>query len=251
MSYKQLAEPNVDITEKAGLCLQFSRRGFGATKIEDTAYDAFQNTQFKHFDRNFPEGVSFPVWFEWWGSIKWSDGVTRTQRYDHVAIRHKDGKIYSSPLTGVGRSVFNSVDELARAFGAGMKFYAWTEDISNVRVIEEEEMRKFNEGDRENKNTAFYGEDLGRFKFAVGMEYDLADYAIMKSDEFLEHALINKGDIENIQTKLGVKISDGFIKRPAKSLLYGLTLPSGAVANPQDVADAANLRTIKGALGIK
>lgn len=142
MSYKQLIDPNLNLSEEAGLCLQFSRRTFGAPKVEDTAYEAFGRTKYQHFDRNFPDGVSIPVWFEWWGNIKWSDGITRYARYDHVAVRAANGIIYSSPLSGRGQARFNSVDELTKAFGAGMKYYAWTEDISNVRVVEPESEKK-------------------------------------------------------------------------------------------------------------
>lgn len=132
---KQLVQPNIEIVEKAGWCLSYARRAFGADAVEPSAYVAWQNTKYKHLDRNFPQGVSFPVWFEWWGDL----GSGR-QRYDHVAVYHTDGKVWSSPLAGTGRAWFATIDDLVRAFGGGMKYLGWSEDISNVRVIKEEGM---------------------------------------------------------------------------------------------------------------
>ncbi|MFC8008922.1 hypothetical protein [Streptomyces cinereoruber] len=132
---KQLVNPNLQIYEEAGLCLQFARRVFHAPAVEGTAWEGWQNTKYKHSDRNFPQDVAVPVWFDWTGDI----GSGR-RRYGHAAVRHSDGKIYSSPLTGYGRAWFNSVDDLAREFGGGMKYVGWSKDISGVKVVEEEDM---------------------------------------------------------------------------------------------------------------
>lgn len=144
MAWKQLVQPNLEIIETAGLCLQFARRVFGAPKVEDSAWEAWERAKHKHADRNFPAGVSVPLFFDWTGNIKWSDGVWRKARYGHAAVLHTDGKIYSSPLTGRGRAWFATVDDLTRAFGGGMTFVGWTEDISNVRVVEYKEANTMN-----------------------------------------------------------------------------------------------------------
>lgn len=133
---KQLIDPDVEISETAGMCLQYARRVFGLPAVEDSAWEAWVNTRYKHKDKEFPQGIAVPVWFDWTGNIKWSDGVWRTQRYGHAAVRTADGKIWSSPLSGKGRAWFASVDDLSRAFGNGMKYVGWSEDISNVRIME-------------------------------------------------------------------------------------------------------------------
>lgn len=138
----QLINPNFTIKEVAGRCLQYSETVFGHPGVGDTAWDEWNNTKLKHRDRNFPSGVAFPVWFDWSGNIKWSDGVIRWGRYGHVAVMAGDGTIYSSPLSGVGRATFPSVDALTRAFGNGMTYVGWSEDIANVKVIEGEDMSK-------------------------------------------------------------------------------------------------------------
>lgn len=96
--------------------------------------------------------------------------------------------------------------------------------------IKEEQVELFNEGDRKNINTALYGEDKGRYKVAVGKPFKEALYSILKSDQFKEDALLNKGDIENLKSRFGTGVSDKFVGKPSKSLLYGLTTPSPATA---------------------
>ncbi|WP_153008333.1 hypothetical protein [Rhodococcus pyridinivorans] len=138
MAWKQLVQPNVAINETAGLCLQYAKRAFNNFTSGTNAWDAWEAAQYKHRDRNFPEGVAVPVWFDWTGTVKWTDGIWRTQRYGHAAVRMPDGKIWSSPLTGHGRAWFASVDDLARAFGGGMTYVGWSEDISGTRVTKDE-----------------------------------------------------------------------------------------------------------------
>jgi hypothetical protein len=128
---RQLVKPNFEIIEIAGWCLRFSDKVFGLNAAYPTAWQAWTNTKFKHEDRNFPPGVAVPVWFDWVGDV----GSGR-QRYGHVAVRAPDGKIWSAPLSGTGRAWFATVDDLTRAFGNGMKYVGWSEDISNVKVIE-------------------------------------------------------------------------------------------------------------------
>lgn len=133
MSYKQLVKANVGISEQVGWCLSYARRVFGRPAVEPTAWDGWQRCKYKHKNRSFPKGVSFPVWFDHWG-----DYGSGWARYGHVAVVHTDGRVYSSPLNGYGRAVFGSVDELVatfRAYGLNMTYVGWSEDISGARVI--------------------------------------------------------------------------------------------------------------------
>ena len=131
MPWRQLITPNYEINERAGMCLSYSRRSYGLPAVEPTAYAALRALKHFHADRHFPD-ASIPVWFEWWGDL--GNGAGRI-RYDHVAIRDKSGRIWSSPLSGNGRAWFATVDDLVRAFGNGMKFLGWSEDISGYRVV--------------------------------------------------------------------------------------------------------------------
>lgn len=127
----QIIQPNYAINEVAGLCLSYARKTFGLPAVEPTAYEAFRKLKYFHADRNFPVG-SVPVWFEWYGDL--GNGSGRL-RYDHVAVRDASGTVWSSPLIGKGRVAFSSVDALVRAFGGGMKYLGWSEDISGTRVV--------------------------------------------------------------------------------------------------------------------
>jgi len=134
---KQLRNPNFNVSDDAGWCLRFADKVFNIKAVYPTAWKAWKGTKFPHADRNFPAGVAVPVFFDWWGDV----GSGRAQ-YGHVAVRGADGKIYSSPLKGNGKSVFNSVDALVKAFGGGMIYVGWAEDLSNIRIVEGEDMSK-------------------------------------------------------------------------------------------------------------
>lgn len=137
MPYKQLVLPDMSIQEQTGWCLKFTERSFKTPALYATAWQGWQSAQFKHEGRNFPTGVAFPVWFNWWGDL--GNGLGKVQ-YGHVAFVYTDGKVYSAPLSGYGRASFDSVDALARAFGGGMTYAGWSEDLAGIKVIEGEDM---------------------------------------------------------------------------------------------------------------
>lgn len=147
MSFIQLVQPNLNISVQAGRCLEFTEDSFGVPNLYANAWEAWQATQYKHLDRNFPD-VAVPVWFDWSGNILWTDGVVRYGRYGHAAVRTRDGKVHSAPGVGVGSKVFNNVDELTAYFGGGMTYVGWSEDIAGVNVIKEEDMAKIENRDQ-------------------------------------------------------------------------------------------------------
>lgn len=133
--WTQLKPFNPNINVEAGDCYMYQRMSFGLPAIEPSAWAAWENAKYKHADRNFPSGVSVPIFFDWSGTI---NGVYA--RYGHAAVMSADGKVYSSPLSGAGHAWFNSIDDLIRAFGGTMTYVGWTEDIANIRVIKENTM---------------------------------------------------------------------------------------------------------------
>jgi len=137
MEYAQIKSPNLGISEDAGWCLRFTERSFGVPLVYPSAWEAWEATEFKHLDRDFPN-AAVPVWFDWTGDVG-----SGKQRYGHVAYRSPDGVIHSAPGVGQGSITFNSVDELTQYFGNGMTYVGWSEDIAGVKVIEGEEMEYF------------------------------------------------------------------------------------------------------------
>lgn len=161
MSWTQLKPVDMSVMKTAGRCLEFAEDSFDVPNLYDSAWQGWESAQYKHKDKDFPKGVYVPVWFDWTGSVQWTDGVWRTLRYGHVAYT-KDGKVYSSPPTGYGRAWFNSVDDLVNAFGGGMKYVGWSEDIAGIRVVKEESMSKPNTQQLHDMGTAVYRAIFGR-----------------------------------------------------------------------------------------
>lgn len=126
---KQLIQPNLNVSVPAYYCLSYSNKVFG---IQDGAYycaaDAWNGAKFKHYDQP-PTDVAVPVWFQWYGTV---DGETR--EWGHTAVSVPGKGVYTSPFTGVGSLRYNNVQELAQAWGT--PYLGWSEDISNVRVVE-------------------------------------------------------------------------------------------------------------------
>jgi len=74
-----------------------------------------------------------PVWFSHFGTY---NGVYKN--WGHVAI-YKDGTIWSSPISHKPYAdIWTSIEQVEQRYNC--KFIGWSEDIGNVRVIEEEDM---------------------------------------------------------------------------------------------------------------
>lgn len=139
---KQLVNPNLDPTifsggwvlnDWLGWCLAYTEVAFGADRVSATATDEWNRISFRHEDRNLPSGVYVPVWFSHFGTY---NGVYKN--WGHVAI-YKDGTIWSSPISHKPYAdIWTSIEQVEQRYNC--KFIGWSEDIGNVRVIEEEDM---------------------------------------------------------------------------------------------------------------
>ena len=81
----QLITPNPNIPAEEGMCLQYVRQAFGLPLRYGSATEAWNNSPSQHRDRNYPQGVWFPVW---WALDKNVNG--------HVALVAPDGSVYST-----------------------------------------------------------------------------------------------------------------------------------------------------------
>jgi len=128
MTFTQLVIPNPDIDCQPGWCLQYVRQAFGAPIVEPTATAGWANAQFKHEDRNFPENCFVPVWFS-----------LTTEPAGHVALMCPDGSVYSTSDDSTVPHHHPSLDDLIAYYWRNpLTYLGWTEDISNVRVVESE-----------------------------------------------------------------------------------------------------------------
>lgn len=124
----QLITPNPDIAAEEGMCLQYVRQTFGLPARYASATEAWNNSPSQHTDRNYPQGVWFPVW---WGLDKNVNG--------HVALVAPSGRVYStsdldpSPLH-VHVSVAD-VEAYYAHYGMTLSYRGWTEDVAGTPVI--------------------------------------------------------------------------------------------------------------------
>lgn len=134
---KQLVAPNPDVQDYAGMCLQFAQTVFGAPAKYDSAWEAWNATQFKHdISENVPNDISTLIWFEHWGSYG-DEGHEVYGNWGHV-VTFVSGRGYLSSPAGklgtYGQSWFATISEVERAFNS--KYVGWSEDINGLRVAE-------------------------------------------------------------------------------------------------------------------
>lgn len=146
MSYKQLLYPNLDndpsnplyvwiggqiISDWWGWCLAVTAASFGVSGSSYSAKTAWQACSTKHTDRNIPEGLYVPLWYE-------------GGEYGHVVIGYRKGSnltIYSSPYTHIATfQVFTGdlnwlLDYIGQVYGVG-GFNGWSETLLDSRIIE-------------------------------------------------------------------------------------------------------------------
>lgn len=126
--YSQLVQPNLSVVGDIGYCLKYADNVAGLSHGEQTAWIAWNNTQFPHTDP-IPTDVDVPCWFSYY-----LNGVN----LGHVVWSIKGTQFYSSPYNKpTGHNVMSSIAEVERLYG--VKYVGWSEDISGLIVIQQEE----------------------------------------------------------------------------------------------------------------
>lgn len=146
MAVRQVLSPNLDtdpnnplyiwiggqiLTDWLGWCLAVVAGSYGAAGSSYSAKTAWQSCPTKHYDRNIPEYVWVPLWYE-------------GGDYGHVVMGFRQGNgitIYSSPYTH--KATFDrfdgelnwALDYIGRVYGVG-SFTGWSETVLDSRVIE-------------------------------------------------------------------------------------------------------------------
>lgn len=146
MAWKQILSPNLDndpkkplyvyqggriLTDWYGWCLAVVHASFKAKGSSYSAKTAWQACGTKHKDRNIPEGIYVPLWYE-------------GGQYGHVVIGYRKGNsitIYSSPYTHKATfQIFNGeinqiLNYVGQVYGVG-GFSGWSETLLDSRIIE-------------------------------------------------------------------------------------------------------------------
>lgn len=133
--WNQLVTPNPNIWCRPGWCLEYVRSAFGLPIVEPSATKGWEKAEYKHEDYDFPD-----AWVPLWFSID-------TIPEGHVVLRAPDGKIYSTSTNANSAYVHPNLEHLIWFYGPRvepeyqltLRYLGWTEDISNVRVVEWED----------------------------------------------------------------------------------------------------------------
>lgn len=128
MSYLQLVQPNLSAQGRIGYCLEYAENFF---KIPHggipNAWTDWLGSKHPHLDRNIPPDVSVPMWYSY---------INQGVNLGHVTISVPGKGIYSSPWKqGTTSAVLTSIAEVEQIYG--VRYVGWSEDISNIRVVEE------------------------------------------------------------------------------------------------------------------
>jgi hypothetical protein len=113
----------------------YVRQAFGLPAVEPSATKGWENAKYKHEDYHFPN-----AWVPLWFSI---DSIPE----GHVVLRAPDGRIYSTSTPGNTPYVHPNLEHLIWYYGdrvepeyqLTLRYLGWSEDISNVRVVESED----------------------------------------------------------------------------------------------------------------
>lgn len=123
--FRQLVEPSPKISCEPGMCLVYAREVFGVASKNPTAIKGWQNSQYKHENRKYPQDVWVPIWFSH------ADNPA-----GHVAVRQPDGSIWSASHPTASKPIqHESLEDMEQYYGHKLTHLGWTEDIEGVQVV--------------------------------------------------------------------------------------------------------------------
>ena len=139
MQYKQLVTPRIDISARAGMCLEYVDNTINATQRTYTAqiaYDTAKQKGWVHGNQNYPRGV--------WFVLFWSIDNGDYQGQGHVALAFVDNQgnmqIHDSEVHRNARQPYTTLSELANWFGSvgtRLTFLGWSIGADGTIFIEE------------------------------------------------------------------------------------------------------------------
>ena len=204
MAWKQLVQPNINISARAGMCLEYVDNAIRATQRTYTAQIAHDTAKQKGWVRanqNYPRNV----WFVMFWSIDNGD----YQGLGHVSIAFVDSngamQMHDSEVHRNARQPYGSLAELANWFGSvgtRLTFLGWSIGVDGTILIEEtQEKAKAKKGEI----MILFREKDGKVYWLVGNRYT---YVSNPSD---------LGKIQGLMNKAGF---DTWIHTDAKQIEY-------------------------------
>ena len=139
MQYKQLVTPRIDISARAGMCLEYVDNTINATQRTYTAqiaYDTAKQKGWVHGNQNYPRGV--------WFVLFWSIDNGDYQGQGHVALAFVDNQgnmqMHDSEVHRGARQPYTTLSELANWFGSvgtRLTYLGWSIGVDGTILIEE------------------------------------------------------------------------------------------------------------------
>ena len=139
MAWKQLVQPNINISARAGMCLAYVDDAINATQRTYTAqiaYDTAKQKGWVHGNQNYPRGV--------WFVLFWSIDNGDYQGQGHVALAFVDNQgnmqMHDSEVHRGARQPYTTLSELANWFGSvgtRLTFLGWSIGADGTIFIEE------------------------------------------------------------------------------------------------------------------
>ena len=191
MAWKQLVQPNINISARAGMCLAYVDDAINATQRTYTAqiaYDTAKQKGWVRANQNYPRNV----WFVMFWSIDNGD----YQGLGHVALAFVDGQgnmqIHDSEVHRGARQPYNSIQELAGWFGSvgtRLTFLGWSIGADGTLLIEEIKEKQEKAKTKKGEIMILFKDKDSKVYWLVGNKYT---YVQNPSDLVKIQGLMNK-----------------------------------------------------------
>lgn len=133
----QLITPNPNIPAEEGMCLQYVRQSYGLPLRYGSATEAWNNSPSRHTDRNFPQGVWFPVHYGLASNVN-----------GHIVNVAPDGTVWSTsdldPNPVHHHPSLADLEAYYAHYGVPLTYRGWTEDVAGFPVISVDNSINFN-----------------------------------------------------------------------------------------------------------
>ena len=139
MVYIQLVEPNIDISARAGMCLEYVDNAVNAPKRTATAQIAYETAKGNGWvsaNTEYPKNV--------WFVLFWSIDNNDYAGLGHIALAFVDDdgnmQIHDSEVHRGARQPYTSLEELSAWFGSvgtRLTYLGWSIGVDGVQIVGE------------------------------------------------------------------------------------------------------------------
>ena len=156
MAYIQLIEPNINISARAGMCLEYVDNAVNAPKRTATAQIAYETAKGNGWvsaNTEYPRNV--------WFVLFWSIDNNDYEGLGHIALAFVDDdgnmQIHDSEVHRGARQPYTSLAELSSWFGSvgtRLTFLGWSIGVDGVQIVGEigqDEQKQLEEIEKANK----------------------------------------------------------------------------------------------------